>query len=424
MFLTLLQKECMQYIKSVTYYIFLACLLLHFVSQMGVFVPMIKPEPGYEDYGVTRTADQKLIMDNVLTELVSEYSRGEYITYPVGFYKKVVADDEEQQMVAEGICAITGTGIEDLDALIADYEEKVQEIIEEKAEHGEPVMESSLPAMEISIKQGLSFETFAAEMQKIDKMLGGGSSYQKSALQYTTRPVSYEEAEAEYESYIREDKITNAYARLFCDYMGIVLGILPVLLAVTRGMRDKKAQAEQVIYTKKAGAFAVILSRYAAAVIMVMIPVVLLSCVTLVEAAYYAKHIGAAYDALAFVKYIGFWLLPIIMVSLSAGFFFTELTDSAAAILIQGAWWFASIFVSSGDLVDCTGWNLIPRWNTVGQYALFEQMKGELLRNRLFYTVLALGLLLLTVFLYSKKRKGEFTGVRAKRIHLNSKLEA
>ncbi|MDE6433621.1 MAG: ABC transporter permease [Lachnospiraceae bacterium] len=424
MFLTLLKKEGIQYIKSATYYIFLACLVLFFVSQMGVFSPVQKPEPGYEDYGEVRTTDKNLIMENVLEELIEEYSRGEYTTYPVGFYKKVVLDEEEQRMVAEGISVITGMSIEEINTLIADYEEKVQAAIEEASKYEGPIMESSLPAMEVSVKFGLSFQTFSEEMQKIDKLLGGGSSYNESSLQFTGKPASYEEAMEEYESHIRDDKVTNAHARLFCDYMGILLGFLPVILAVTRGMRDKKAQAEQVIYTKKAGAFSVILSRYAAAVIMTLLPVVLLSCVTLVEAIYYAKHVGVAYDALAFVKYIGFWLLPIIMVSLSVGFFFTELTDSAVAILIQGVWWYVSVFMKAGDLVDCTGWNLIPRWNAVGQYALFEQMKEELLRSRLFYAAMALGLLFLTVFFYSKKRKGEFTSVGAKLFHRKSKLEA
>lgn len=424
MFLTLLKKECVQHLKSVTYYVFLICLVLDFVSQMGTFEVVQKPEPGAEDYGGIRTTDKELIMEDALEQLLSEYTRGEYVTYPIGFYKEVVLDDAEQAQVAEGLCKITGFKRSELDTLISDYDKKVQAVIEEAANNGEMVMESSLPPMEISVKSGLSFQTFFEEMQKIDKLLGGGSSYSEASLQSTTRRATYEEAKEEYDSLIKDDKVTNAYARLFCDYVGIIVAILPVLLAVTRGLRDKKAQAEQVIYMKKAGAFTIVASRYLAAVIMTLVPVVLLSCVTLAQAVYYAKHIGAAYDALAFLKYIGYWLLPMILVSLSVGFFFTELTDSAMAILIQGVWWYASIFMKTGNLVDCTGWNLVPRWNTIGQYTLFEQMKGELLWNRLCYTGIALGLMLFTVFLYSRKRKGEFTSVGARLFHRKNKLEA
>lgn len=422
MFLTLLKKECVQYVKSATYYIFLICMVLFFFIQMGNVTPVVKPEQGYEDYGVIRTTDKELIMEAVLNELAGEYQRGEYTTYPVGFYKKVVLDENEQKQVEESILKITGMSDGELKTFFSEYDKRVDAAIEAvEKDNGEFVVK--MPAMEFSVKPGLSFQTFSEEMQKVDKLLGGGSSYSEASLRSTTRPATYEEAKREYDSFIEGDKVTNAYARLFCDYMGIMLGILPVVLAVTRGLRDRKAQVEQVIYMKKAGSFSVVVSRYVAAVIMTLLPVVLLSCVTLVQAVYYAKHIGAVYDAFAFLKYIGFWLLPTILVSLSVGFFITELTDSAAAILFQGAWWYFSIFMGIGNLVGLVGYNLVPRWNTLGQHEFFLQVKGELLQNRLFYTAVAFGLLFLTIFLYSRKRKGEFTSVFAKLFHRKNKLE-
>jgi len=422
MFLTLLKKECVQYVKSATYYIFLICMVLDFFTQMGTVTPVVKPEQGFEDYGIIRTTDKELIMEAVLNELADEYQRGEYTTYPVGFYKRVVLDENEQKQVEESILKITGMSDGELKTLFSEYDKRVEAAIEAvEKENGEYGVK--MPAMELSVKPGLSFQTFSEEMQKVDKLLGGGSSYNEASLRATTRPATYEEAKKEYDSFIKDDKVTNAYARLFCDYMGIVLGILPVMLAVTRGLRDRKAQAEQVVYIKKAGSFSVVVSRYVAAVIMILLPVVLLSCVTLVQAVYYAKHIGVVYDAFAFLKYIGFWLLPTILVTLSVGFFLTELTDSAAAILFQGAWWYFSIFMGIGNLVGLVGYNLVPRWNTLGQHELFLQVKGELLQNRLFYTAVAIGLLFLTIFLYSRKRKGEFTSVFAKLFHHKNKLE-
>ena len=69
------------------------------------------------------------------------------------------------------------------------------------------------------------------------------------------------------------------------------------------------------------------------------------------------------------------------------------------------------------------GWNLVPRFNSVGDYSIYEQMKEQLFKNRLMYTAVSIVLLLLTVLVYSKKRKGEFTSVRARFVNRKNKLE-
>lgn len=424
MFLTLFRKECVQYLKSITYYIFVSCVVLYFLTQMGTFETVDKPEPGQEDYGYTRTENKDVIMEEALAGLIDEYERGEYTTYPIGFYKKVVLDEDEQKQVEECILQITGLSAGELEKALDDRNAEVQAIIDQYGEDGIPVMENEFPDVGLTVKEGYSYDQFLKEMKAIDELLGGGSDYSEENLRYAEEPKTYEQALEEYDSFIKEDKVTSAYARLFCDYMGIMLAILPIFLAVTRALKDRKAQAEQVIYMRRVGSFIVVASRYAAAAFMVVIPVILLSCYTLTQAVYYAQSIHVEYDILAFVKYIGFWLLPTIVVSLSMGFFLTELTDSAVAVLVQGAWWFVSIFLNTGNLVGAVGWNLIPRFNRVGGYDIYEQMREQLMRNRFFYTGMALALLLLTVWIYSKKRKGEFVSVGTMLRNRKSKLEA
>lgn len=424
MFLTLFRKECVQYLKSITYYIFVACLVLDFLTQMGTFETVDKPEPGQEDYGYARTENKEVIMKEALAGLVGEYERGEYTTYPIGFYKRVVLDEEEQKQVEECILRITGLSAGELEKALDDRNAEIKAIIDQYGEDGTPVMGNELPDVGLTVKEGYSYEEFFKEMKAIDELLGGGSDYSEENLRYAEEPKTYEQALEEYDSFIKEDKVTSAYARLFCDYMGIMLAILPIFLAVTRALKDRKAQTEQVIYMRRVGSFTVVASRYAAAAFMVVIPVLLLSCYTLTQTVYYAQSIHVEYDALAFVKYIGFWLLPTILVSLSVGFFLTELTDSAVAVLVQGAWWFVSIFLNTGNLVGAVGWNLIPRFNRIGGYDIYEQMREQLMRNRFFYTGMALALLLLTVWIYSKKRKGEFVSVGTMLRNRKSKLEA
>ena len=276
---------------------------------------------------------------------------------------------------------------------------------------GQAIMGTEFPGYQVTLRPDLTFAEFKEEMKKVDELLGGGSDFSEANLKYTYVPATYEQAKAEYDSLFEKDKVTNAYARLFCDYMGITLAILPVFLAVTRALRDRKAQAEQVIFMRRAGSAVIVLSRFLAALLVTLVPVLILSCFLLVPAIYYAKGLGVQYDLLAFVKYTGFWLLPTVLVSLSVGFFLTELTDSALAVLVQIAWWFVSIFLNAGDLVGAVGWNLVPRFNAVGQYAVYEQMRQQLIKNRCFYAGFACLLLVATIVLFSKKRRGAFTSV-------------
>ena len=384
MFLTLLKKECIQYLKSITYYIFLIALTLDFISQMGTFEALEKPEPGYEDYGIVRTTDRDLIMQNTLEELLKEYDRGEYTTYPIGFYKRVILNDEEQKQVKDILLGITGLTEQELTDAYEENNKKLDQLQEKAGSENRALTWTEMPAIDITIKEGLSWEEFSGKMKTLDDLLGGGSEYSEDNLEFAQVPQTYEQALAEYKSLIKEDKVTNAYARLFCDYVGIMLAILPVFLAVTRALRDRKAQADQVLFMTRAGSAKIILSRFLAAILVTVVPVILLSCFTLMQAVYYAKSIYVEYDIFAFVKHIGFWLLPMILVSLSVGFFLTELTDSAIAILVQGAWWFVSIFMNGMNLVGTVGWNLVPRFNTVGSFTIYQQMEEQLMKNRLF----------------------------------------
>lgn len=425
MFLTLLGKECKQYLKSATYYIFLACLLLDYITQMGTFDTIPKPELGQDNYGYVKTEDKGIVMQGALESLVQDYYRNNYITYPVGFFKEVQLNKDEKKQVKQILLNITGLTSEEFDRKYEETEQAIQKQVEEKQGGDSQVMATELPFDMIEVKKDLSYQSFLAEMEKVDDLLGGGSDYTKDFIEEMAFvPATYEQAMESYESLLKDDKITNAYARLFCDYMGITLAILPIFLAVTRALRDRKAKAEQVIFIRKAGSVSVILSRFLASVIVTVVPVFLLSCSTLLQAIYYAKSIRAEYDLFAFVKHIGFWLLPTILICLSVGFFLTELTDGPIAIFLQGIWWFASLSMGGFKLVGKVGWNLVPRFNTIGDYAVYQQMEEQLIKNRCLYAAAAFLLVVLTIMIFDKKRKGEFVSVGTMLRNRKNKLEA
>ena len=51
--------------------------------------------------------------------------------------------------------------------------------------------------------------------------------------------MTYEQALLEYDNILYKDKVSGAYARLFCDYIGIILGLLPVFLPTYKIPQDR-----------------------------------------------------------------------------------------------------------------------------------------------------------------------------------------
>lgn len=399
MFKTLFLKECKEMLKSITYYIFLACTVIFFVSQMGDFKGVAKPIQGQENYGVKYSDDESVIMQSTINKLASELSLNSFPTYPIGFYKEVKLNDEEMSKAYEILKDITGINKEQLIKEIENYNNT-----------GDNTFIDS-----IKVKDNINFQEFSEKMNKIDDILGGGSYYNSKRL-YENGEVqrTYEDALKDYESIINNDKVSRAYARLFSDYMGIVLAILPIFLAVTRVLKDKRARAEQVIFSKKCSSTVIILSRYLAIISMIIIPLILISITPTLQSIYSADSNGITADYFAFIRVIFGWLMPNVLVTVSMGFFLTELTNGPIAILVQGIWWFVSISLGGSNLVGNVGMNLIPRFNALGSYDIYNKIFNELVINRVLYSIVAIVLIVGTIFIYDTKRKGK--------LNLNGKI--
>jgi hypothetical protein len=75
---------------------------------------------------------------------------------------------------------------------------------------------------------------------------------------------------------------------------------------------------------------------------------------------------------------------------------------------VNGVIWFVALFGGMGGGLKSVGWNLIPRFNTVGEYDHFKELFPQLIRNRLFYTGISILLVGLTILVYELKRKGGY----------------
>lgn len=403
MFFELLKKECGQTLKSLIYWLYVFCLLVFFYSQMGSgsFDNIAKPVPGEEgNYGTVISKEEDKIMESTLGELANNLDQDSWTVYPVGFAKHVTLSLEEKQEIEEIFQDCTGLSLEEASQIIADSYTQVQ---------GGAIMQTK----EIAIKplSSLTYEEFQKQMEKVCQILGPGSDYEyQSYSQGVAVPATYEQALERYENLMEKDKLTGGYARLFADYVGIALGMLPVFAAVTRFLRDKRAQMAELVYVRKASSAAVVLSRYLAMVIMMLLPVLLLSFYSLSQCMAYAKSTGTDIDYFAFLPVVFGWLLPEILAVSAVGMFFTELTDTALGVLVQGVWWFADIFTGAagGLSTGNFGMHLILRHNSIMGYDVFQDHFQEFCLNRAGYFLLALVLVVLTVLLYGEKRKGRW----------------
>ncbi|MDE7320249.1 MAG: ABC transporter permease [Lachnospiraceae bacterium] len=403
MFGQLFIKECRQTAKSLIFWLTVLILIFDFTSQLGELEIKNEPKPGQGNYGYQTSHDPELIMRSALGKLTEEYYEGNYITYPIGFYKRVTLNEKEEQRIGEILKEAAGISGKDEAGHIMDAWYEVSDDAD-----GDTVEIKHSGRLKVEPAAALTYEHFVELMDEADRILGGGSNYGGQYLEENAQvPMSYEDAAREYQDLIEKDRLTGGYARLFCDYMGIFLGVLPVFLAVTRGLRDRRAMMQELIYTRKCNSAVMIGSRYLSMIVMLLLPVLALSVVPLSKCVRYAGTANIAMDPLAFVKYSFGWLLPTIMVVAALGMFLTELTDTAAAVLVQGAWWFITVFTGVGSLDGGQyGWSLVPRHNTEMNWQGFHDGFVQLAANRALYAAAALLLIVLTAWIYSQKRKG------------------
>ena len=385
----LLGKEIKKTAISITFFVFIIALLAMPLSQdvlnFSNHDVITAPKQG-EDYGIQQKEVPELIMPAAFNSLYNEFTANEYIAYPIGFYKNVKLNETDKEKMAEIISTLSGVPVNDL-LKSANY-------------------------IEVTLSDDISYEEFKECMKQADDLIGGGSNYsENNLLNYSYVAITYEEAVTNYNLIVNEDKFTGAYARLFCDYTGIILSILPVFIAVAICLKDKRAKMNDLIYVRKTSSFKLILSRYFAIVISVMLPTVILAYIS--NSTVWGQYSGMALDYLAPLKYALGWLMPSVMIATAIGMFFTELTGTPIAIAIQALWWFIDLNVGVGRLRGVhTLFELTPRHNSLGNTQIFLDEFHTLVANRLMIAGTALLLVAVTVIIYEQKRRGKFSGYR------------
>ncbi|MCM1330908.1 MAG: ABC transporter permease [Ruminococcus sp.] len=403
--MSLFLKECKKIIFSLTFLLYVFVIIAFYATQFASDREAIpKPFKGAESYGTVAKEVPEILMPRAIEGLVSEYLSGSFTAYPIGFYKNVKLNEKKRAEMCEVIYELSGITKEELDNF--EYDEGGFEEVYD--ENGEPMMIMKEPVIpEVNIPESLTYERFRELMRRADEIIGGGSDFCDEYLigNFSRVPQTYEDALAEYEYLINEEKITPAYARLFCDYACIDLAIMPVFVAAALAAKDKKSRMEQLVYSRKISSVRLILTRYAALICTMAVPVILTAIHAYVGVC--GIYEGYDVDGLAFVKYPLMWLTPNLLLAAAMGMLLTELFSPIIAIFVQGAWWFGGIFASTGGLTgNITSFVLVPRHNNLFKADLFAATYRQFVFNRTFYTALSIVLIILTVIVYEVKRRG------------------
>lgn len=411
-------KECKAISKSIIYFAFISVVILFYATQFGNHAgddikqfttlkeetmeplsdnPLIAPIPGQDNYGFRSEEIPELIMPNAIGYLVSEYSSNEFTSYKTGFGRNVKLSENQLAEIESMLIEMTGLPINEL-------LNHCNQIITENGY----ILQVGLDFSD-SIPVIIGYDKFKDTMGQIDKMIGGGSYYDPLNLKrYGQVAVSYDDKLAEYNVFLNKDRITGAYARLFCDYMGITLALFSIFVPVSFLLRDKHSKANELIYSRQKSSASIVLARYFALICMTILPFILLSLIPTIQLSVFATQHSMSIDYFAFIKYMVAWLLPTVLTTTAVAYFFTTLTDTPIAIILQFVWGLFGILSSANFLEGGHyGVEMTIRHNTLGNLQLVQENVNALIANRLSYTAISLILVLATICLFDLKRKGK-----------------
>lgn len=395
-------KECKKVIFSLTFWIYCLIVVLDFTSQ---YYPDCRDaaSPPYDGYKLSE--DHGRIMEGAVKSLAEGYLANRYICYPLGFYKAVKLNEKERGQIEECLEELTGLSAAEISAL--DESAEKYGVYDGLHEYTGYNIES------IPLSDTLTYERFTELMGKVDHTLGGGSDFKPDDLvfHFSKETLTKEEALKEYADFTDKDRITGALARLFSDYAGITLGILPVFVAAALTAADRKRRMTELVYSRRISSFRLIFTRFAALTVTMFVPVLLTMAAALIQAVRIYGGSNISYAAMFTVP--SFWLIPNIMEAAAAGMLLTELISGGAAILVQFVLWFIPLLRGSGMLWgNISRFTLICRHNSLFYREQFITHMGAFVFSRIFYILISLILVLLTVLVYELKRGGRFNGVR------------
>lgn len=439
-------RECRRIATSLIYYLFIGIIFFSWfqnfrgITQSEIKMassginngntqferPLLKEPAKNDEYFGSKTSEDnpEMIMTGVTRVLLMEYRNNSYQTYPLGYYKAITLNESDQKRVLEILCEITGLTEKQLKNLPKGYfpnvtgtvfstddvsfDENGATIFQTGSDNEKDDVENSEVDKTKKFVSQVDYKQFKKLMREMETIIGEkGSRYSEEMMitYFGISEMNYEEACVEYEQTIQNDKVTGGFARLFCDYMGLTLGLYPIFVIAIMWLKDRVSNATELIYSRTVSSGKLVVSRYMASITMVLIPVLLLSFESLIPLMSFGAKNSISVDCFAYIKYILWWLLPTVMIVSAIGMFFTLLTDSPFAIILQFLWWLIETGVTglSGDTKITT---LMIRHNTLRGREIIEEGFTTIGINRLLIAGIAILFVILSIWILQQKRKG------------------
>ena len=251
----------------------------------------------------------------------------------------------------------------------------------------------------------ISYDEFEKIMKSVDNALGGNTSYsEKYYLSIFAVQSPYESEMKRYNKILKEDRVTNAYARLFADYMGVGVGFFVVFITAFTFIKDRRYSVNEFIYTSQVSSFEYVGGKYLADVLISFFIVLLAAGHATFMFYEFSKLNGDPISYGAFFKYTALWILPTIMFVSSLSYVSQLIFDNGIIpIIIQFILWIYSINM------DNKFNKYIIRFNRIVPYSEFKTFENSIFINRIFFTLLSILLFFIAVKLWDKKRVDNFS---------------
>ena len=458
--------ECKKIAKSILYWVLVLALLTVSLYQYdpsveselrrtndpaSVFYTAADGNYAEERNTVPDTAMEHAMMIGATKLLMYNYRDNCYQYYPFGYVKEKTMSAKEQAVILQYLMELTGLNEQELagtkdgagdtdDTNIGDVPITGGAFVLEPGkgstnENGQFVIRpdewqyvpsdgasSETPSQSSgSFEIQVSFERFKEIMEEVNHMIGRNSYFSWTMLKLYYFGNDMEEApitERQHREFYEGDRVIGAFARYYCDSISLRVLFLPAFVIVDLMLRDKRRKMQGLTYPRTISSAKLICTRYAAAVCMTMLPILILPVKSLVVLMRYCGSIGVQADVLAFIKYIFAWILPTVLLIMAISLAVTALLENYTAILLAGLIW----LVGNPTVDKLNGGNyglfdLIIRHNTLKGYGRMMENIQMLALNRITISVIALALVGLAVLVYSKKRKGGLTFGRQKSAH-------
>ncbi|WP_026894690.1 ABC transporter permease [Clostridiisalibacter paucivorans] len=253
-----------------------------------------------------------------------------------------------------------------------------------------------------NLNTNIKYNEIERILDDLNNKMGGNTEFAKNERKYIYRKrLSYEDAEKRFGEIINKDKITNAYARYFSDYMGLTAGFYAIFIAAFLFSKRQRQKMDALINRDKTSIKTVILSKYIGVCICILLCYVLVATHATYRFYLISSNFNYTVDLFAFYKYIFIWVLPTVMFTIAIGMLLSiVLNRPILTIIIQGILYGVSVLPLKGDYGLS---KFMIRFNVLGYYEDYIKWQPQIIRNRIFYTVLSIGIVIFTIYIWNKR---------------------